>query len=265
MFKTKRLGVVGLMAALLLVAALPTAQAATLTMLSVTVNSIGATCDTSAFTINFGWLADVSDPVDGNDLVGMIATDAYGVPIAADWNGWAVGNTATETTPFGSGEGINAVTARPITINVYDLTGAFPPYGQNTQAIYDDIAGRGAPLLGQLVYDPADDVPACASLPLIAPAPAAAVPGPDLVPIPTAAVVGAFVVNTPIYWAPRADAATTTVMVAGKTAWVYGVDASGAYYKVMLSGKFFWVPVSTMGPNYDAVWQGRPLPTGVVS
>jgi hypothetical protein len=89
-------------------------------------------------------------------------------------------------------------------------------------------------------------------------------PGPDMVYIPPTAVVGAFVVTTPIYFAPQADAATTTLMEAGKTVYVYGVDASGKFYKVMLAGKFFWVPVSTMGPNYDAVWQGRPLPTDVV-
>ena len=48
------------------------------------------------------------------------------------------------------------------------------------------------------------------------------------------------------------------------TLWVYGVDASGSYYKVMLAGKFFWVPVNAMGPNYDDVWNGTPLPTGAV-
>jgi hypothetical protein len=53
-------------------------------------------------------------------------------------------------------------------------------------------------------------------------------------------------------------------MEAGKTAYVYGVDASGGFYKVMLSGQFFWVPVNTMGPNFDSVWNGRPLPTNVV-
>ena len=89
-------------------------------------------------------------------------------------------------------------------------------------------------------------------------------PGPDMVPIPATAVVGSFVSTTPIYFAPQLDAGTDIVMEAGKTAWVYGVDASGAFYRVMLSGKFFWVPVSTMGPNYDDVWQGRPLPTEVV-
>lgn len=90
-------------------------------------------------------------------------------------------------------------------------------------------------------------------------------PGADLVPIPDTAVVGSFVQTTPAYYAPQSSAATDTVMEAGKTAWVYGVDASGQYYKVMLAGKFFWVPVSSMGPNYDEVWNGTPLPTTVVS
>ena len=90
------------------------------------------------------------------------------------------------------------------------------------------------------------------------------VPGLDMVPIPDTAVVGSFVATTQVYFAPEAGATSDIVMEAGKTAWVYGVDASGAFYQVMLSGQFFWVPVETMGPNYDEVWNGTPLPTGVV-
>ena len=89
--------------------------------------------------------------------------------------------------------------------------------------------------------------------------------GADMVPIPSQAVVGSFVATTAVYGSPNANAESTTVMEAGKTAWVYGVDASGQFYKVMLAGKFFWVPVNTMGPNYDEVWNGTPLPTTVVS
>jgi hypothetical protein len=88
-------------------------------------------------------------------------------------------------------------------------------------------------------------------------------PGPDMVYIPPEAVVGTFLADTPVYFAPRADTATNTVIEAGKTMWVYGVDESGAFYKVMLSGKFFWVPVSSMGPTYDEVWNGSPLPAVV--
>lgn len=90
------------------------------------------------------------------------------------------------------------------------------------------------------------------------------VPGPDMVPLPPTAVVGAFVTTTPVYFAPRADALTTVIMEAGKTVWVFGLDASGQYYKAVISGQYFWVPKATMGPNYDEVWLGRPLPTVVV-
>ncbi len=92
----------------------------------------------------------------------------------------------------------------------------------------------------------------------------APVAGPDLVAIPDTAVVGAVVSTTPIYFAPESGAASVIFLEAGKTVWVFGVDASGDFYRVMLSGRFFWVPVKAMGPNFDAVWQGRPLPTGTV-
>jgi hypothetical protein len=93
--------------------------------------------------------------------------------------------------------------------------------------------------------------------------PGAAVPGCDvLINIPSTAVVGAFVADTPIYWTP--GQATPYVLQAGKTAWVFGRDASGTYYKILWVCSFGWVPVSTMGPNYDQVWNGRPLPTDVV-
>lgn len=89
-------------------------------------------------------------------------------------------------------------------------------------------------------------------------------PGPDLVPIPEHAVGGAFVTDTPIYFAPEPGAATDIVMEQGKTVWVYGLDESRRFYQVMLAGKLFWVPVDTIGPNYDEVWRGTPLPTVVV-
>ncbi len=88
-------------------------------------------------------------------------------------------------------------------------------------------------------------------------------PGPDMVYIPSTAVVGRFLVDTPIYTMPDPSAATTPIMTAGMSAWVYGVDPGGHYYLVMFAGSFFWVPMETMGPNYDDVWHGRPLPNGI--
>lgn len=91
--------------------------------------------------------------------------------------------------------------------------------------------------------------------------PVAFQPGPDMVPIPEHAVVGLVLADTPVYARPEASAATDTIIVAGKTLWVFGVDSSGQFYQVMMAGKFFWLPVSAMGPNPDAVWNSRPLPT----
>jgi hypothetical protein len=73
------------------------------------------------------------------------------------------------------------------------------------------------------------------------------------------------VTTTPAYFAPSANAVTPITIAAGKTLWVLGVDSSGDFYKVVMAGRYFWVPVDTMGPNFDNVWQGRPLPTNVIS
>lgn len=55
-----------------------------------------------------------------------------------------------------------------------------------------------------------------------------------------------------------------TEIAAGQSARVIGMDASGQYYKILWVCDFVWVPASTIGPNYDDVWHGAPLPTAVV-
>jgi len=89
-------------------------------------------------------------------------------------------------------------------------------------------------------------------------------PGPDMVPLPEGAVVGKFVEDSLLYFAPDFEASTDLTMPAGKTLWVLGVDASGQFYHVVLSGKYLWAPVSAMAPNDDNVWLSEPLPTDVV-
>lgn len=88
---------------------------------------------------------------------------------------------------------------------------------------------------------------------------------PALMDMPATAVGGAFVADARAYWAPGAMVEPEVVFEAGKTAWVLGVDATGAYYKIVWGCDYLWVPVSSMGPNYDDVWNGTPLPTDVVS
>jgi hypothetical protein len=90
------------------------------------------------------------------------------------------------------------------------------------------------------------------------------IPGCDLLPIPETAVVGSFTAAAEVSWAPGQLVAPATTITAGNTAWVLGMDASGQYYKIIWSCDHLWVPVNSMGPNFDDVWQGRPLPTEVV-
>lgn len=85
-------------------------------------------------------------------------------------------------------------------------------------------------------------------------------PGPEMITLPTEAAVGRFVADTLAYWAPDPAVLTEIVFEAGKTVWVLGMDADAAYYHVYFAGSYLWVPVESMGPNPDAVWQNRPLP-----
>jgi hypothetical protein len=85
-----------------------------------------------------------------------------------------------------------------------------------------------------------------------------------LVPVTSSSVVGTFNSNTQAYWAPGELTSPAVVLEAGKTAWVLGVDSSGQYYKIVWSCDLLWVPVGSMGPNFDEVWNGTPLPTNVV-
>ena len=89
-------------------------------------------------------------------------------------------------------------------------------------------------------------------------------PGPDMVAMPEGAVVGTFVTTTPLYWDDSMDAASDIVMEAGQSLWVYGLNEAGTFYKVLLSGTTHWVPVANIGPTFDGVWSGAPLPTAVV-
>lgn len=89
-------------------------------------------------------------------------------------------------------------------------------------------------------------------------------PGPDMVEIPAGSVVGTFTGWTNLYSAPLEGAISEHVMAPGQWLWVTGLDESGLFYQVILSGKFLWSPVENIGPTYDDVWHGMPLPTQTV-
>lgn len=89
------------------------------------------------------------------------------------------------------------------------------------------------------------------------------VPGCDVtITIPSTAVGATITAETPVYWQP--DAVSDETFPAGLNVRAIGVDASGAYTKVLFACGTYWVPTSVIGPNYDAPWNGAPLPTAVV-
>jgi hypothetical protein len=94
-----------------------------------------------------------------------------------------------------------------------------------------------------------------------------AIPGCDLlIPLPSTAVVGEFVSDAAAYWKPGQLITNPSITIqAGKTYYVIGQDESQQYYKVLLGCSFVWVLKPTVGPNNDAVWMGKPLPTDIVN
>ena len=85
-----------------------------------------------------------------------------------------------------------------------------------------------------------------------------------LAPRTADAAVGTFVADAAAYWSPGNLTDPLVTLPAGQTAWVLGVDSTGQYYKIVWSCQTLWVKTNTMGPNFDAVWQGHPLPVTVV-
>ncbi|HMM30068.1 MAG TPA: hypothetical protein PKD46_17430, partial [Aggregatilineaceae bacterium] len=86
------------------------------------------------------------------------------------------------------------------------------------------------------------------------------------VTIPSSAVVGVFVRTAPLHWAASADALLQPPLEveAGKTAWTFGLDQTGAYRQILWGCKKLWVPADSMAPNPDATWQHMPLPDSAI-
>lgn len=82
--------------------------------------------------------------------------------------------------------------------------------------------------------------------------------------IPPQAVVGQFNANSELYWSPGNQIFPMLYVETGNTYYVAGQDQSEQYYKILLACDWLWVRKETVGPNYDDVWQGKPLPTDIV-
>jgi hypothetical protein len=148
------------------------------------------------------------------------------------------------------------------TLPVGDNIGFSPFYPWSVAPDHNPITVRfvspaGGKVGEQIVWEVTGE---CAGLP------STAVAGCDVqIPLTSTSVIGAFVADAPTSWTPGQLTDPLVTIPAGKTAWVLGQDASGQYYKIVWVCDLLWVQKSTMGPNYDAVWNGRPLPTGVVN
>ncbi len=93
-----------------------------------------------------------------------------------------------------------------------------------------------------------------------------ALPGCDTyIPLPSTAVVGRFNTSAAAYYEPGNLITNPPVTIAeGKTYYVIGQDQTEQYYEILLGCDFVWVLKSTVGPNFDEAWQGKPLPTTIV-
>lgn len=171
--------------AVLLLVVVGSVQAASNPSLSITATTVESTCNGSTFTVTSGWTATDGDGVDC-DVVGIIVYDANDVPVSSDWQCWSPPDTDTRLTRFGPDtsfgfDNINDMTARPLTVEMYDLDFE-PAGGANFQSQYDEIVNAAAPVFMSLEYDPATEVAACAELPEritvdAAPVPATSLPG----------------------------------------------------------------------------------------
>ncbi|HEX3053557.1 MAG TPA: hypothetical protein VHP83_23055 [Aggregatilineaceae bacterium] len=90
--------------------------------------------------------------------------------------------------------------------------------------------------------------------------------GPDQVVLPSSAVGGTLVQSAELYWGPDPGQLVKPLvtLAVGKHVLVVGPDATDAFYKIIFAGKSLWVRAETLGPNFDSVWGGRPLPTNAV-
>jgi hypothetical protein len=188
-------------------------------------------------------------------------TFEYEVPI--DWFGitleWQLTNQRSglfSTAPGSPSAGYNLMTDYPIPTAVPTGT-----QGGDTLILHVDMVG-----IEGVLYDSDEVSWTCGGEEeAVEPEPIPE-PGCDtMVYLPPWAVVGTFNQTIQAFWAPGKLTTNPPVVIeGGKTAWVLGVDETGGYYKFLWACQFLWAPVGTLGPNFDEVWRGRPLPGGPV-
>jgi len=155
-----------LSAAILLTSAITPALAATSGYIDVFVDKAAKSCNNSVMVIESTWSFTNND-VNGTDLVGIVVYDGSGTTLATDWQGTIKGQNFLRLTAFGGEYNRIEINSRPITVDLYDLRQK--PFGErNSLTLTNSIFSQSPPLLERMVYDPADDIPSCATVPLAA-------------------------------------------------------------------------------------------------
>ncbi len=195
------------------------------------------------------------------------ATREYGLTTneAGDVLGEFEQSTALGTfsgTYFGYGMPVDPDQPEGTIIGSYAYVGETPPSAADTAEFFVlyECSDSGANNVLDTCYGPYGACPQTAQQALAITAPGCDV----LINIPSTAVGGTFVADAPVYWEPGELTSPLVTIPAGNSARVIGLDSTGEYYKIIWVCDYVWVPRATLGPNYDAVWNGAPLPTAVV-
>jgi hypothetical protein len=196
--------------------------------------------------------ANMDDDGNNQDYVCVICRNDNGTINDVDTGlHFPVGNPINAT----GGCNGNSNPGTPTSIEIYDTTSSFPGPGNE-----DSNGGVDAAAFCQSSASQPPSPSSGGSKSVDAPPR----PGPDMIDLPEWAVVGTFTQMTPLYYDPAQGATSDSTMDSGQSLWVLGLDDTGAFYQVVLSGQYLWVPVGTIGPTYSAPWNGYPLPTEVV-
>ena len=88
----------------------------------------------------------------------------------------------------------------------------------------------------------------------------------DLSEVRDEPVVGTFIDWSEAYWAPRTEALLNEqiTFAPSQTLWVFGMDETHSYYKVLLDAAYLWVRAETIGPTPGEPWNSKALPNVVV-
>jgi len=89
-------------------------------------------------------------------------------------------------------------------------------------------------------------------------------PGCDQLPMPASTVGGRMLSDMAVSWMPGQLVDPPVVLTAGTAVKVLGLDETRTYYQIAFACDFLWVPIGSVGPNMDPVWNGAPLPTEII-